>query len=196
MPVIVIAPWDVQCSLYFSSLPVLSPFLPASVPLPLQQQLALIHSAGIFRASCGAGPDQGWGDKNEPNSQALEELAEESAGQSPPRFPTRSLPLPLSQQPHLTHQTCLKTCILPSIFSQVRLNPPIPQGVFLYPLKEPHLGWGSWELTPKEGARGERHTPTLAPGLPASPCLLPAPTALAGAEIGCFSPPWLPFRMS
>lgn len=27
MPVIVIAPWDMQCSLHFSSLPVLSPFL-------------------------------------------------------------------------------------------------------------------------------------------------------------------------
>lgn len=45
MPVIVIAPWDIRCSLYFSFLPVLSPFLLLLCPFLPPERLEVSFAA-------------------------------------------------------------------------------------------------------------------------------------------------------
>lgn len=151
MPVIVIAPWDIQCSLCFSVLPVLSPFLLLFCLFfffpPAMVLHSFMHSAGI----CGA-------PVKSTSSSRAGETKKNSQGLSPRSWLGSLLASPLPPlpairlDPHTPTATihppkCTKTLILPStlFFSDASQLSHFPKGVFLPPLKEPLRGWGKLE---------------------------------------------------
>lgn len=149
MPVIVIAPWDTQCSLCFSSLPVSFPFL---LRCPLFSSSNSPHHPFIWQARRLPSPREQILTRAGETKTNSEGLAEEVASLSPPYFPNLT-PLFPPHQPHLTHQTVIRTFILPSIFFSDTLQFSHPsKGLCL--LKETHLGWGKRDR--REGDIGVR----------------------------------------
>lgn len=113
-----------------------------------QQPTSSIHTAGVCRAP-GSRFLPELGRQKRTHSEGL---AEEVASLSPPYFPNLT-PLFPPRQPHLTHQTVIRTFILPSIFFSDTLQFSYPsKGLCL--LKETHLGWGKRDR--REGDIGVR----------------------------------------
>lgn len=125
-----------------------------SLPSPLsfiflqQQPTSSIHTAGRRLPS----PREQILTRAGETKTNSEGLAEEVASLSPPYFPNLT-PLFPPRQPHLTHQTVIRTFILPSIFFSDTLQFSHPsKGLCL--LKETHLGWGKRDR--REGDIGVR----------------------------------------
>ena len=144
--------------LLISSCPLSLPSPPLSFLLPQQSCAQSFVQQAFAEPQWRVHPSQGQGDKNELRGFASEELIEEFAP-LPSLFSHYKAQLPpstYSPTATVTTKLLLKHIFFPPFFPRMLHNSPIPQDVFLSPLKEPHLGW--WKLETVASLGGGRGT--------------------------------------